>query len=124
MDSSAGRKATLVLLSNLAGAALGYVGLLLIGRYFAPASYGAYLFALGITGLVAVVSNLGLGIAHQRHVAQGVDPGRALGVLIRLRLLVAVPMLAVAALTYGLWSSRNPHALTDATTPMVLAFAL
>src|SRR5688572_10336767 len=97
-DGTAGRKATLVLLSNLVGAALGYASLLLIGRYFAPDSYGAYLFAFGVTGLVAVISNLGLGLAHQRHIAQGIDPGRALGVLIRLLLLVAVPTLAVAAI--------------------------
>lgn len=124
MDSSAGRKATLVLLSNLAGAVLGYAGLLLIGRYFAPASYGSYLFALGVTGLFAVVSNLGLGMSHQRHIAQGVDPGRAFGVLVRLRLMVAVPLLAIAALAYLVWASTHERAVTDATTPTVLALAL
>ncbi|HUR26157.1 MAG TPA: oligosaccharide flippase family protein [Candidatus Thermoplasmatota archaeon] len=123
-DGNAGRKATLVLLSNFAGAALGYGSLLLIGRYFAPDSYGAYLFALSLTGLVALLSNLGLGMAHQRQVAQGIDPSRALGVLARLRLAVALPVLALAALAYAIWSAVKGHAVTDATTPAVLALAL
>ncbi|MFA5943837.1 MAG: polysaccharide biosynthesis C-terminal domain-containing protein [Candidatus Thermoplasmatota archaeon] len=122
--SNAGRKATLVLLANLAGAALGYASLLLIGRYFAPAAYGAYLFALSITGLVSVLSNLGLGIAHQRHVAQGVDPGRAFGVLARLRLAIAVPVLAAGAIAYAIWTAAKGQAVTDATTPLVLGLAL
>lgn len=123
-DATAGRKATLVLLSNVAGAGLGYVALLLIGRYFAPASYGAYLFALSVTGLVAVVSNLGLGIAHQRHVAQGTDASQAFGVLARLRLVVALPVLAVGLLAYLAWSALKGQAVTDATTPLVLGLAL
>ena len=121
---NAGRKATLVLLSNLAGAGLGYASLLLIGRYFAPDSYGAYLFALSITGVVAVISNLGLGIAHQRHVAQGVDVGTAFGVLARLRIAVAVPVLGLGILAYLVWAALHEHPVTDATTTTVLAVAL
>lgn len=121
---NAGRKATLVLLSNLAGAGLGYLALLLIGRYFAPAAYGAYLFALSLAGLIAVLSNLGLGVAHQRHIAQGTDPGRALGILVRLRLAILLPLLAVAALSYLAWSAWRGEPVTDATTPAVLGMAL
>jgi O-antigen/teichoic acid export membrane protein len=123
-SGNAGRKATLVLLSNVAGAGLGYVALLLIGRYFAPDSYGAYLFALSVTGLAAVVSNLGLGIAHQRHVAQGVEAGKALGVLARLRLAIALPVLGLGTLAYLVWAATREQAVTDATTTTVLAIAL
>ncbi|MHB1262546.1 MAG: oligosaccharide flippase family protein [Thermoplasmatota archaeon] len=121
---NAGRKATLVLVSNLAGAALGYVGLLLIGRYFAPASYGSYLFALSVTGMVSIVSNLGLGIAHQRHIAQGIDTGRALGVLVRMRAALAAGMLALLGAGYWMYTAVLGKTLTDATTPTVLATAL
>lgn len=121
---SAGRKASLVLLSNAAGAALGYGTLLLIGRYFEPAAYGSYLFALSLTGLVTVISNLGLGVAHQRHVAQGVPPGRALAVLLRLRLALGAPVLLLLVALYWAWSATHGRATTDATTPAVLLVAL
>lgn len=123
-NGSAGRKAMLVLLFNVAGAGFGYVALLLIGRYFEPSSYGAYLFAMSATGLFAVVSNLGLGMAHQRHVAQGTDAGKAYGTLVRLRLALGIPLLALLAIGYFTWSATKGRPLTDATTPTVLAIAL
>jgi O-antigen/teichoic acid export membrane protein len=124
LTTQPGRKAMLALMSNLAGAALGYLALLLIGRYFAPDAYGSYLFAMSATGILALASNLGIGTAHQRHVAQGTDPGRALGVLVRLRLLFSLAAVAVVALAYGVWWLADGGVLTDATTPMVLAMAL
>jgi O-antigen/teichoic acid export membrane protein len=120
----AGRKAMLALLSNVGGAVLGYGALLLIGRYFAPGAYGSYLFAMSATGVLALVSNLGIGTAHQRHVAQGTDPGQALGVLVRLRVLFALAVTSIAALAYGLWWLAGGGALTDATTPLVLGLAV
>lgn len=124
MEVDAGRKATLVLLSNMAGAALGYLALLLVGRYFVPEAYGAYLFALSLTGMFALLSNLGLGAAHQRHVAQGMDPGRALGVLVRLRAALGAVLLALFVAAYLLWGALGGRTLTDATTPTVLGLAL
>ncbi|MEA3166198.1 MAG: hypothetical protein QOJ26_1067, partial [Thermoplasmata archaeon] len=123
-DGNAGRKATLVLVANLAGAGLGYAALLLIGRYFAPAAFGSYLFAVSVAGLAALVSNLGLGVAHQRHIAQGVEPGRALGVLVRIRLAFAVILLALLGIAYFLSTEVLGRPFTDATTPAVFAVAL
>ena len=114
----------LALLSNVGGAVLGYGALLLIGRYFAPGAYGSYLFAMSATGVLALVSNLGIGTAHQRHVAQGTDPGQALGVLVRLRMLFALAVTALAALAYGIWWLAGGGILTDATTPLVLGLAM
>jgi O-antigen/teichoic acid export membrane protein len=122
--STAGRKASLVLLSNVAGTALGYLTLLLIGRYFAPAAYGSYLFALSLTGLVAVISNLGLGLTHQRHIAQGIEAGRALGVLVRMRLAIGSALLVLFAVAYLAWSRTHSSPVTDATTPTVIGIAL
>jgi O-antigen/teichoic acid export membrane protein len=123
-EGNAGRKATLVLLTNAAGAGLGYVSLLLIGRYFAPASYGSWLFAFSLAGFFAVLSNLGLGAAHQRHVAQGVPADRAIGVLVRLRAILGTALLAAFGLAYGLWAAVKGGDFTDATTPLVLGLAL
>lgn len=122
--AAAGRKASLAILSNVAGAGLGYLALLLIGRYFAPAAYGAYLFAFSLTGFFALVSNLGLGAAHQRQVAQGVDAGRALGVLVRLRLAIGLGVAIVAVALYFGWAWLQGTPFTDATTPTVLVLAV
>lgn len=124
VSGAAGRKATLAILSNVAGAGLGYVALLLIGRYVAPAAYGAYLFAVSLTGFFALLSNLGLGAAHQRQIAQGVEPGRALGVLLRLRLAIGLALAVLAFALYAAWSWLNGSPFTDATTPLVLGLAV
>ncbi|HJQ93595.1 MAG TPA: hypothetical protein VJ874_04840, partial [Candidatus Thermoplasmatota archaeon] len=123
-DGKAGRKATLVLLANLGGAALGYVALLLIGRYFAPAAYGSFLFALSVAGIVSLVSNLGLGVAHQRHVAQGTPVAAGLGVLVRIRAALAAAVLALLGLGYAAYTQLLGKEITDATTPLVLGVAL
>lgn len=123
-DPSTSRKAAVVLLASLAGAGLGYLSLLLIGRYVAPAAYGAYIFALSATGLLALLSNLGLGPAHQRHVAQGVPLDRALGVLVRIRLGLGTALLLLFALGYAAWSAARGRPLTDATTPALLGLAV
>ena len=122
--AAAGRKASLAILSNVAGAGLGYLALLLIGRYFAPAAYGSYLFAMSATGLLALLSNLGIGTAHQRHIAQGIEPGCALGVLVRLRAAIGLGLLALVAIAYLAWSGLAGKPVTDATTPLVLGLAV
>lgn len=122
--SVAGRKATLVLLSNALGAALGYATLLLIGRYVPPAAYGSVLFALSVTGLAAVVTNLGIGAVHQRQVAQGIDVSRALGAFVRIRAVLGVAVVGLLLGAYLVWTRVLGRPLTDATTPLVLAVAM
>lgn len=120
----AGRKAGLAFAANLVSAGLGYAVLLLVGRYFEPEAYGSYLFAVGVVGFFAIVVNLGFGSAHQRHVAQGVPIGQALGVMVRLRLLSSGVFLLLVAAAYGSWVLWKGMGFTDATTPRVLAAAL
>ncbi len=120
----AGRKASLILLSNALGALLGYAALVLIGRYVPPASYGFYLFALGLTGILSILSNLGLGAAHQRHIAQGTPVGQALGVLVRLRAMWGGALMLLFIAGWAAWTTWSGKELTDATTPALVAAAL
>jgi O-antigen/teichoic acid export membrane protein len=120
----AGRKVLLALAANVAGAALGYGALLVVGRTFDPAAYGSFVFAMGVGGMFGLATTLGLGVAHQRFVAQGRPPDVVAGVAGRLRVLLfaggAALLLAVA------WASLRLRGgfLTDATTPAVLGGAL
>lgn len=124
MSGTSGRKALLVLGGHGVGAALGYVVLLLIGRYIDPQAYGAYLFALNFVGLVAVFLNLGLGAAHQRNIAMGVPVGQALGVILRLRALLAAGLVVLVSLLWLLFGDTAQRLLTDATTPALLLAAI
>lgn len=120
----ASRKATLAFVANTASAALGYAVLLLVGRYLEPEAYGAYLFSIGLVGFLAIVVNLGFGASHQRHVAQGVPVGQALGVMVRLRILSTTAFLLLVAAGYGAWALWKGPGFTDATTPRVLFAAI
>ncbi|MEK6976518.1 MAG: oligosaccharide flippase family protein [Candidatus Thermoplasmatota archaeon] len=119
-----GRKVVFVIAANAAGAVLGYGALLMIGRYFAPAAFGSFVFASGIAGLFALATTLGLGTAHQRLVARGQPEAVVIGTAARLRLaLVAAGILLVVGVAWVMARLSRPI-LTDATTPLVLAGAL
>lgn len=120
----AGRKASLAFAANAVSAVLGYAVLLLVGRYLEPEAYGSYLFAVGVVGFVAIVVNLGFGAAHQRHVAQGVPVGKALGVMVRIRLLSTTAFLLLLGAAYGAWTLLKGSGFTDATTPRILGAAV
>ena len=119
-----GRKVAFVIAANVAGAALGYGALLVIGRYFAPAAFGSFVFASSVAGLFTLATTLGLGSAHQRLVARGLPEAVVVGTAARIRLaLVLAGILVVVGLAWSLAHGPGP-ALTDATTPLVLGGAL
>jgi O-antigen/teichoic acid export membrane protein len=120
----ASRKASLSFVANVGSAGLGYAVLLLVGRYLQPEAYGSYLFAVGAVGFLAIVVNLGFGSAHQRHVAQGVPVGQALGVMLRIRALSTTVFVLLVAAAYGSWALWKGPGFTDATTPRVLVAAV
>lgn len=120
----AGRKASLSFVANVGSAALGYAVLLLVGRYLQPEAYGSYLFAVGVVGFLAIVVNLGFGSAHQRHVAQGVPVGQALGVMLRIRAVSTSVFVLLVAAAYGSWALWKGPGFTDATTPRILVAAV
>lgn len=119
-----GRKVVFVAAANILGATLGYGALLVIGRSFAPAAYGSFVFASGLTGLFALATTLGLGTAHQRLVARGVPPDIVLGTAVRMRLALLLAGLALVAFVATTLRVLDRPLLTDATTPTVLAGVL
>lgn len=119
-----GRKVVFVLAANVAGAVMGYGALLVIGRAFDPAAYGAFVFASSLGGFYALATTLGLGTAHQRLVARGEPEAAVLGTAAGIRLLLMAGIaLVVAAVLAGAAALGHPL-LTDATTPTVLGGAL
>ncbi len=113
------RKTVIVLAGHILGGILGYVVLLAVGRYYPPASYGSYLFAMGLVGLAAILGQAGLPTAHTREVARGVDLSQALGVMVRLRLLATLLFLLLVGAGLGLFLLLKGD-FTDATTLPVI----
>lgn len=114
-----GRKASLVLAGQAVGAGMGYLIILLVGRYIEPAAYGAFAFALAIFGFLSIVTSLGFGEAHVHFIARGVDPLRALAVYTRVRLALVTTAVAIAAVVLLFLSGTT--LLTDTTVPILAA---
>jgi O-antigen/teichoic acid export membrane protein len=119
--SALGRKASLVLGSSALGSLMGLVTMLVVSKYVDPAAWGLFAFAAAALGIVQLVADLGFGPAHIHFVGKGTDPSRALGVYVRVRLVLTA---AVALLLAGggyLWFTLLGQRITDATTvPIVL----
>ncbi len=95
------RKSLLILLQNLVGAVLGYIGLYLVAQYVGKEGLGEVAFALALLSFFAFLSDLGFGQAHVKVVAEGVDLQRALGTYLSLRLMLV--LLMVGAFYGSLW---------------------
>ncbi|MEA3191332.1 MAG: hypothetical protein QOD77_1914 [Thermoplasmata archaeon] len=122
--AAVGRKALVLLASQVVGSVMGYGAILVIGRYFPPAAYGAWAVAFAAGSLLVILMNLGFGEAFVHFVARGADTGRALGVFLRLRLaLTALTVLLVLAAAW-LYTGPLGGELTDATTWPVFWLAL
>lgn len=120
-----GRKASLVLLSQLVGVVVGAGIVLVIGRYIEPGALGVFTFALAALGFtIAILGNFGLGEAHVYHLARGLDPRTALGVYVRLRLGVMAILVLVALGAAATWFLALGKPITDATTVPILAIVL
>lgn len=120
-----GRKASLMLASQLLGAAVGYLTLFFLTRYIDVAAKGTFDFAVGGLGImVAILGNFGLGEAHVYHVARGTDLAKALGAYVRLRLGMAA-LLATLVVGGGfVWFVLLGKRLTDSTSIPILGAVL
>ncbi len=120
-EGNAARKAVFVLASQVAGSGLGFLVLLAIGRYYAPAAYGSYLFAVSLLGLVATTFRLGYDQAHTHLIAKGIDPAKALGVYLRIRTRLILLMVTLVLLALATWTQVLGRSFTDATSLQVIA---
>lgn len=111
------------MVSQVVGAAVGYLGILVIGRYVEPGAYGSYLLAFSMIGILASLIGLGTGEAHQRHLSTGTDVGRALGVLVRIRAVMTLAVALLAGAAYFIWRTAGGR-LADGTTFEVLLIAV
>ncbi len=121
--SRLGNKVAVVVGSQGAGAILGYVALLAIGRFYAPGAYGAYLFAVSLIGLAGTFFQLGFTRAHQREVGGGVPADRALGVYVRIRLALLGAMIVTIAGALASWFGLG-KGFTDSTSLEVVIIIL
>lgn len=119
-----GRKASLVLGSQALGGFMGFAILLVVGRYYEPASYGLLVFAWGALGIVQLLADFGFSSAHIHFVAKGTDPSLALGVYGRVRLAIVLALGAVVAAGASTWFGVLGKPLTDATTLPIVAAVL
>jgi O-antigen/teichoic acid export membrane protein len=95
-----GRNTAFRVASQAISSVINLAGMMLLGNHLSASGYGQYAFYYALIPLLASVSDLGVGVVVTREAAR--DPlaaGRLLGEGIALRLVVAVVMFAIAAVT-------------------------
>ncbi len=96
------RKSLLLFAVNMARSLLGFLSTMLIARWMGAEALGSIGYLLGLLGMLAVLLDMGLSIAHLRHVSQTAeDPAPLIGAFLTLKIvLVAVFVTAVASLPH------------------------
>jgi len=119
-----GRKASLVLASQVVGSVVGFVSLLVIGRWFEPAAYGLLVWAWTAMNIISLLADLGFSSAHVHFVGRGTDLTRSLGVYVRIRLALTAAVAGLAVLAAVVWVEVLHRPVTVATTLPILGAVL
>lgn len=122
--SALGRKASLVLGSSVVGSLMGLVTMLVVSKYVDPAAWGLFTFAAAALGIVQLVADLGFGPAHIHFVGKGTDPSKALGVYVRVRLVLTAAVALLLAGAGYVWFTLLGQRITDATTIPIMLVVL
>lgn len=99
-----GRKSLLMLASTWGGSAVGMVVSVLVGRVLGPSALGSIGFSTGIVGLLMAALLPGFAQAHLKRLSEGQDPGRCLGTMLSIQVVLHVPLVAGLLV---LWSTTG-----------------
>ncbi len=101
-----GRRSVLILLMNLIGGLLGYVGVLVIARFLAnpEETLGLVSFGIGFVGSFFVLTGLGVRAAHIKRVSQGEPLEQSLGTFILLKVLQTGLAVGATVLALYIWT--------------------
>lgn len=114
------RKALLIFGNKVLGIGLGYLALIVIGRYFPPADYGLIGFGLAFIGLLSFLGNLGYNSAHIKRISEGQPLARALGTYFTVKAVLVALFFAVAGIYLGLRTWVPGWGFSDARLGPVL----
>ncbi len=101
-----GRRSVLILLMNLIGGLLGYVGVLSIARLLPNPEevLGIVAFGIGFVGSFFVLTGLGLRAAHIKRVSQGEPLDQTLGAFVLLKVLQVGLAVGATVLALYVWT--------------------
>lgn len=119
-----GRRAVLVLLSNVLGGALGYLSLFFMYRYIGDLAPGVLAFGLSYVGLVSIVADLGYGYAHTKRVSEGKDIAKCMGLFLAIRITLTTIYLIVGVVGYAVLKTSEAQTLTPYHEQMIYIMLL
>jgi len=93
------RKSLLFFTVNIIGSAFGFLSTLVIARWMGPEALGTIGYLLGLLGLLAVLLDMGSGLAHLKRVSEtDGDPAPQIGTFLAIRSVLAVVFLLAVVL--------------------------
>lgn len=103
------RKSLLVFATYLVNALIGLASTFIVARLMGPEVLGAVGFLLGLVGVIAVVSDLGLSLTHAKRASEEDDIAEGIGAIIVLKggLTLAVMLVLYLCPVVGRWSERG-----------------
>ncbi|MDI6917422.1 MAG: flippase [Thermoplasmatales archaeon] len=121
------RKSMLIVLTQGINAIIGFVGLLILAKFwgnFAPTALGIVAFAMSFIGMFGFISDLGFGGAHIKRVSEGKDLGKCIGTYVVVKLILTTTMVAVVLGGIFIWKGLLHQGFYDATKESVIYIML
>ncbi len=97
------RKSALIVVTQLANALLGYIGLKFIALYMQPWEYGVVGFAYGFVAIFSIFGQLGFNQAHIKRVSEGKDLGKCTATFSSVKLFLVGLMASLVILSIAIW---------------------
>lgn len=121
------RKSILVTGFQIIIAILGWVGLVILAKYwggYAPEALGVIGYALAFVGLFGALADVGFSQAHVKRVSEGKDLGRCIGTFTLIKSLLIILMVFVVLIVLFITRNFLGMELSDTTDFVILAFVI
>ncbi|MDS0256877.1 oligosaccharide flippase family protein [Thermoplasmatales archaeon AK] len=117
------QRSPIIIVQNVIGAIVGYVGLLFILRDIGTLQWGFVSFGIGFVGVLSVFGDLGYSTAHSIKVSQGEDIGTCNGTFLTIKLILGLTFIALVFAVLEIWT-RVLHRGFESPLEYYVALAL
>ena len=97
------QRSPVIIIQNVVGAIIGFVGLFFVLRYIGTTDWGYVAFGMGFVGIFSLVGDLGYSTAHTIKISTGEDIARCNGTYLTMKLILGTVFALLVVTALEVW---------------------